>query len=283
MRIALTGGAGFIGSHITNSLVQDGHEVSIVDYKMFSTGEHYPMGIKTFYHMDFADLDFEGKYWDIIIHCAAQTDVNFSVVNPIEDATQNIMKSLGMLEKMVKHKIPKIIFLSTGGALYGEARDIPSTEDTDTLPESPYGISKLSLEHYLRFYQKVKGLKVSILRLANVYGPRNKKGVISIFKENAKNNEPLLVYGGEQTRDYIHVSDVVEAVKLMFEHEGTYNVGTGKEVSVLELAQKISPNKDLIKIMDSKKGEVSRSCLSSAKLRKLGWSPKISLEEGMLL
>lgn len=219
MRLLVTGGAGFIGSHVVDAYIQAGHEVWVIDD--LSRGKREQVNPHArFIRMDLrspglGDLLAEGHF-DCISHHAAQIDVRVSVVDPARDATINILGTLNLLEAARAHGVSRIIFASTGGAIYGTQRHFPATEQHPTAPLSPYGVSKLSVEHYLEYYRQVHGLQYAVLRYANVYGPRQdpegEAGVVAIFCGKILRGQRLIIYGdGEQTRDYVYVGDVARA------------------------------------------------------------------------
>lgn len=290
----ITGGAGFIGSHICNLLIEQGHEVIIIDNLSTGSKKNLHPNAK-FYEMDIQDTKisevFESEKPDYIFHMAAQIDVRKSVENPILDAQVNILGSLNVLENAVRHNVKKIIFASTGGAIYGEAEMIPTPEGYYEKPLSPYGINKLSIEKSLFFYKQVKHLDYTILRLSNVYGPRQNShgeaGVVAIFINKIfKKGKPVINGDGCQTRDYVFVKDVARAfINAMQETKSDiYNIGTGVETDVNQILEIIisNINIDVVKEhTDAKPGEQKRSCLNNKKaLEELGWSPEYDVERG---
>ncbi len=295
MRILVTGGAGFIGSHITDRLVSEGHSVSIIDNLSTGKAENINKEAK-FYKIDIMnpriERIFKKERPELICHLAAQMDVRRSVADPQFDAQSNILGMLNLLENAVRYGTRKVIFSSTGGAVYGEDGPIPTTETHPPQPLSPYGISKLTGEHYLFFYKQTHGLNYTVLRFANVYGPRQdpfgEAGVVAIFTQKMlRNEQPVINGNGMQTRDYVYVEDVVDAVtsSVYSDVNDIFNVGTGVETSVNEL---FSLLRDVtgtnIKEMHgpAKKGEQSRSCLSSDKIKKtLEWEPGTPIREGL--
>lgn len=295
MKILVTGGAGFIGSHMVDKLVSLKHKVVVIDD--LSTGKKENLNQKArFYKVKVQDRKVEEIFRkerpQAIFHLAAQIDVRYSVKDPVFDAQTNILGTINLLESCVKQKIKKFIFISTGGAIYGDGAKVPTPESALEAPVSPYGIAKLSVSKYLHFYQVQYGLSYVDLRLANIYGPRQdskgEAGVTAIFCGRLKENKFLLVNGsGKQTRDYVYVKDVVDAAVRAFRSSkvGCYNVGTGKETSVNQLAEnlvKVSGRDVQIKHKAAVKGEQMRSCLSSNKIRReLGWKPKYDLKKGL--
>jgi len=295
MKVLVTGGAGFIGSHLVDRLVQEGHEVVILDN--LSTGKRRNLNrTARFYKLDIQswrlERVFRNERPNIVMHLAAQMDVRKSVEDPIFDAQVNVLGMLNVLQQSIKHGVRKVVFSSSGGAIYGEQEIYPVPESHVTRPLSPYGISKLCGEQYLSYYQRVGGLQMVSLRYANVYGPRQdpdgEAGVVAIFIQKLLNNEQAIVYGnGRQTRDFVYVDDVVEANLAVMgqETQGTYNVGTGEETSINDLlriliAHTNSPCKEVHG--PAKIGEQIRSVIDSNKLRQeLSWEPRIELREGL--
>ena len=249
-----------------------------------------------FYKLDIRSTKLEKIFSrekiEVVYHLAAQIDVRKSVADPAFDVDINIIGSLNLLENCRRFKVKKIIFSSTGGAIYGEAEEIPTTEYAPTYPVSPYGINKLAFEKYLNYYFQVYGLNYTILRFANVYGPRQFKGgeagVIAIFIDNAVKGLESKQFGdGKQTRDFVYVDDVVRALVLAkdIDCRGEINIGLGKEVNLLEIRQEIEaalgePMK--IKEEPGKVGEQRRSVLSRERAKAvLNWEPEIDLKEGI--
>jgi UDP-glucose 4-epimerase len=291
MNILITGAAGFIGSHIADKLVDEGHLVIGLDDLSSGKLENVNKQV-AFFQLDLSQIEtlFERFEIDLVIHCAAQTDVRVSIDDPIFDAMENIFGSLSVLEAMKKFGCERIIFFSSGGAVYSPENEYPLTEDSEIGPLSPYGISKYTIENYVKFYMNMHGLKAatSIVRLSNVYGPRNEKGIINLALNKFKKGETLELYGGAQTRDYIHVSDVVSAIDIIIKNNfcGVYNIGTGIETSLNDLMDLIiDGNKEWDKLVVHKeaiKGELQRSCLDSSMLLGKGcWTPKIDLKTGI--
>lgn len=295
-RILVTGGAGFIGSHIVNAYLEQGHQVCVVDN--LSTGSKANLNPKVkFYKVDIKDAMKLQKVFNlerpqIINHQAAQKDVRKSVEDPIFDARVNILGSLNLMQLAIKFKVKKFIFASSGGAIYGEAKTIPTPEDYPPAPVSPYGVAKLTVEKYLDYYQHEFKLPYISLRYANVYGPRQdpkgEAGVVAIFVGKLSRNEACTIHGdGKNTRDYIYVGDVVEANIISTEKEivGAYNIGTGLETDVNELSKKIieaTGSKTKPTHGPAKPGEQRRSCLEINLAKKeLGWEPKVELGEGI--
>ena len=296
MKILVTGGAGFIGSHITDLLIKNNYAVVIIDNLSSGKKENLNSEAK-FYQGDICDLEFLEKVFakekpEIVDHHAAQINVRTSLENPQFDAEVNIKGSLNLLEMSKKYGVKKFIFASTGGAIYGDTDNRPTPENELPKPVSPYGIAKFSVENYLHYYNLVWGLNYTALRYSNVYGPRQnphgEAGVVSIFLEKIKKNETCLINGnGAQTRDYVFVKDVARANLMAIESDfvGSLNVGTSKETSVNELFQTIAKNlnkKVESSNRDAPKGEQQTSCLSYAKIQaEFGWEPKVELGEGI--
>lgn len=295
MKILVTGGAGFIGSAIVNLLVKNNHSVVIVDN--LSSGRQKNVDLKAkFYLEEISNFEgiaeiFQKEKPEIVYHLAAQINVRKSVEDPIGDATTNIIGTLNLLNLCVKHGVKHFIFSSTGGALYGDTKDIPTRENHEQRPLSPYGCAKLSIEKYLHYFNKVHNLKYTVLRYSNVFGPRQNSegeaGVVSIFLEKMFNNQAPKIFGGIQTRDFVFVGDVARANLLALTDEGsnTYNVCTGVETDIITVFEKLNKyfkNKFEPEYGEMKKGEPLRSCLSYEKIKSaLGWEPLISFDVGL--
>jgi UDP-glucose 4-epimerase len=297
MNILITGGAGFIASHIADAYVAEGHNVAIVDD--LSGGFLQNVNPKAhFYQIDIRSDKLEDVFRkekiDVVNHLAAQMDVRRSVADPKFDASVNVIGGLNLFECARKHKVKKIIFSSTGGAIYGEQDYFPADEEHPMRPLSPYGITKLCTEKYLFFYKAVYGIDNVILRYANVYGPRQnphgEAGVVAIFcSKMLKGEKPLINGDGKQTRDYTYVGDVVRANVLALKHNGSaiYNVGTSIESDVNKLFNELRIHLNPScpeQHAPAKIGEQQRSVISYKKIeRELGWHPTIQLEEGLRL
>lgn len=295
MNILITGGAGFIGSHIVDTYLKLGHRVVILDN--LSSGKKENISPKAvFYEMDLLDPQVEKLIKDekieVINHHAAQISVIRSVSDPLEDANINILGSIKLLESAKSSSVKKFIFASTGGAIYGIQDSFPADENHACRPESPYAISKYSVENYLNFYSKTYGLDTITLRYSNVYGPRQdphgEAGVVAIFCQKLlKNSQPTIFGDGEQTRDFVSVLDVAQANVMALNNSltGIFNVSTGKETTVNELLQniaKMAGNNGKPQHAASRKGELQRSVIDSGKFQKnTDWSPKVSLQEGL--
>lgn len=292
-KILVTGGAGFIGSNLVDSLIAKGHEVSVIDNLMTGNKKNVNSKAKLIVKDIRDDLNslFSESKFDYVYHLAAQANVRKSLENPKEDASINIIGSLNIIENCVKHNVKKIIFSSTGGAIYSKDAKIPCNEESEIKPESPYGLAKFSVENYLRILGNTKKLNYCILRYSNVYGPRQdakgEAGVVSIFIDRLLKNEDLIVFGdGEQTRDFVFVKDVVNANLMAMEKNlsGFFNVGTGKEISVNELAKmllKITGKKSKVVHGSAIQGELLRNALNASKLSGKGWKNEYNLEKGL--
>lgn len=294
-RIVVTGGAGFIGSHVADALLAAGYEVAIIDNLSSGRREHvnaraqfYPFDIKAPETSDFI------KRWQprALVHHAAQMSVRLSVADPLFDAQENILGSLNLFEAAARARVERIIFASTGGAMYGDEAPVPAQEDDQAKPECPYGIAKLAVEHYLHFYQREYGIIPVCLRYANVYGPRQnglgEAGVVAIFIEKFLANEQPIINGdGLQTRDFVYVGDVVAAnlLALAYPRAGIFNIGTGQETDILTIYRQLQAitGSPLDPVHGpAKPGEQRRSALDSSLARqRLGWQPEISLAEGL--
>ena len=297
MKIIVTGGAGFIGSHIVDAYVKKGHGVSIIDDLSSGKKEYINPGA-SFYRADINDKEEIDRIIDkekpaVINHHAAQISVRNSVENPINDAMINILGFLNLLEAARRNGIKKIIFASSGGVVYGDAKIIPTSEAYMPLqPLSPYGITKLCTENYLHYYHKSYGISYTALRYSNIYGPRQnphgEAGVVAIFSLKLLKGIRAVINGtGSQTRDYLYIADVVAANILALNPgiEGSFNIGTGIETSVNEVYGFI---KNIVKSDipaihgPAKSGEQQRSCLDVSKARRnMGWKPEIKLFEGL--
>ena len=292
MKILITGAAGFIASHIADRYLALGHQVIIIDD--LSTGSEKNRPAQTqFYresilHPKMADIIRQEKP-DIVNHHAAQIDVRKSVADPAADAAINILGTLKLLEVCREVGVKKVLFASSGGAIYGDQETYPADEKHRTEPQSPYGITKLTVEKYLQFYFWTYGMPFVALRYANVYGPRQNShgeaGVVAIFTEKLLKGETPLINGdGTQTRDYVYVGDVVHcnAQALQSDVQGIFNVGTGVETDVNTLAGElirltgVSPT--VLQHGPEKAGEQKRSCLKPGVLQK---KPPTPLSEGL--
>lgn len=296
MKVLVTGGAGFIGSHIVDKLIEEGYKVIVVDD--LSTGREENINKKaTFYKLNIQDprleYIFQKEKPDYVNHQAAQKDVRLSVADPIYDAKINILGTLNLLQNCIKYNIKKFIFASTGGAIYGEQEIFPAPETHPAKPISPYGITKLVVEHYLHYYKVVHGLNYISLRYSNVYGPRQdphgEAGVVAIFTKKMLSGESPIINGdGEQTRDFVYVGDVVRANILALRNntsETIFNIGTGIETSINQLfsnLRNIINSSIKEKHGPAKEGEQRRSAIDYTKAKIiLNWKPEVSLVEGL--
>jgi UDP-glucose 4-epimerase len=296
-KILVTGGAGFIGSHLVDALVKRGHKVVVIDN--LSTGFKANLHPRAkFYQVDICsaviDKIFQKEKFDYLFHYAAQVDVRKSLENPILDVEVNISGSLNLFRSCQKHGIKKIIFASSGGAIYGEQDFIPANERHPEMPISPYGVAKLSVEKYLHFYKEIYKIPYVAVRYSNVYGPRQNpkgdSGVVAIFSEKLLKNEPVTIYGdGKQTRDYLYVSDAVNAALLGMKSKqsGAFNIGTARETSVNQLYRLMKSRlttKSRVIYAPFRAGEQLRSCIDYAKAKNyLGWKPAFDLDSGLNL
>jgi UDP-glucose 4-epimerase len=299
--VLVTGGAGFIGSHLAEAFLAEGDRVWIVDD--LSTGRESNVPAAAELHaMGIGDEGlaalFDQVRFDVVSHHAAQIDVRTSVADPRRDARTNIDGLLNVLENARRHG-SRVVYISSGGVVYGEPSRRPTPETAPKLPESPYGVSKLAGEQYLYYYARIHRLDYVALRYSNVYGPRQdphgEAGVVAIFGQRILAGRGLTVFGdGEQTRDYVYVADVVAAnllaASLPLEPVGTalderaYNVGTGVETSVNELARALMSAAGRtvpVEHAAARPGELMRSALDVTKLRGAGWSPATSLDQGL--
>jgi UDP-glucose 4-epimerase len=293
----VTGGAGFIGSHVAEAFLARGYEVLVIDDLSTGSEENVPAAA-SFAHVDIRDRAALAQALaafraTAICHLAAQASVTFSVRDPQHDMAVNVGGTLNVLEEAKDLGAP-VVFASTGGALYGEDATLPSPETTWAEPLSPYGASKLAGEAYVRTWGVLHGVANVVLRLGNVYGPRQsphgEAGVVAIFSERLHRGETPTVFGdGRQTRDYIYVGDVASAFVLAAEsgRRGTYNVGTGRESSVLDLLavlQELAHARVEPEFKPLRAGELLRSALDSSRLRDaLAWEPRVGLKAGLKL
>ncbi len=295
MRVLVTGGAGFIGSHITELLLDHGHEVAIIDDLSSGKRENVPEGVELYVHdIRSGCAEVLGEFQpEALSHQAAQMDVRRSVREPDFDAEVNVLGTVCLLQSCIEQGVKKVVFASSGGAIYGEQEEYPAREDHPEYPLSPYGVSKLAAERYLHFYSIQYGISYVALRYANVYGPRQdphgEAGVVAIFSGNLAGHRPSTINGsGEQTRDYVYVGDVARANVPALENgapNGAYNIGTGKETSVSELYERMSrlSRRDLPpRYGPQKPGEQVRSSVDPSKAaRFLDWHPEVELDKGL--
>jgi UDP-glucose 4-epimerase len=296
MRILVTGGAGFIGSNVVDRLLARGHEVAVLDDLSSGFREFVDPRV-SFHHASITDRAavervLAGFRPEVVDHHAAQIDVRRSVSDPAFDAEVNVLGGLRLLEACTRHGVRKFVYASTGGAIYGEGRQLPAAEDHPVNPESPYGASKHALEHYLYLWKLLHGLDYTVLRYPNVYGPRQnphgEAGVNAIFIGLMLAGKRPRVFGsGEQVRDYLYVDDVVEAnVAALIAGSGEIlNLGTGIGTSVLDIVREL--NRILGTSIEplhepARPGEVQRIYLDAARARRvLGWVPTVAFPEGL--
>jgi UDP-glucose 4-epimerase len=301
-KILVTGGAGFIGGHVAEAYVRAGDTVWVVDD--LSTGKlaNVPDGAH-FVQMDIRDPALGDVFrtaggFDVISHHAAQIDVRVSVTDPRRDAAINVDGFLNVAECALHYGCGRLVFVSSGGVVYGEPELRPTPETMPKRPLSPYGVSKLTAELYLHYYANVRGLDYAAVRYSNVYGPRQdphgEAGVVAIFSTRIGAGTPLTIFGdGHQTRDYVFVGDVVAANLLVATtplpppdtlDARAFNVGTGEETSVNELARTLmeaAGTQVPVQHAAARPGEVQHSCLDASRLRELGWAPAVTLHQGL--
>jgi UDP-glucose 4-epimerase len=300
-RVLVTGGAGFIGSHVAEGHLQRGDQVWIVDDLSSGKLENLPEGA-VFHRMSIEDPSlgdlFDEVGFDLVNHHAAQIDVRVSVEEPARDARTNVMGLLNVLEASRKTGVVRLVYVSSGGVVYGEPEERPTPETAPKLPLSPYGVSKLSGEYYLNYYRAIHGMEYVALRYSNVYGPRQdphgEAGVVAIFCTRLLAGEELSIFGdGEQTRDYVYVKDVVQANLRASDmrlaggeglDERAFNVGTGMGTSVNRLAdllESVSGLRTSRSFKAPRKGELRHSALDASRFSTRGWAPRHSLRDGL--
>ncbi len=296
MRILVTGGAGFIGSHVVDALIEEGHEVVVVDDLSTGKREHLNPRAK-FYHLDIRDAQhleevFAAEQPEIVNHQAARANVRESMEKPTLYAEVNVIGSLNLLELSRKYGVGKFIYASTGGAVYGEPEYLPADESHPINPLDPYGASKHFVEHYLYLYGVNYGLNYTILRYPNVYGPRQdphgEAGVVAIFTlKMLEGGEPVINGSGEQERDFVYVGDIAQANIKALERgdDQVYNIGWGVGTSINEIFAKLKEITCHAKEAvhgPAKLGEVFKVYLDASKAqRELDWAPRVGLDEGM--
>jgi UDP-glucose 4-epimerase len=300
-KILVTGGAGFIGSHVADAYLARGDRVWVVDDLSSGHRENVPGGAE-FVEMSIEDPRVRELMGDarfhLVSHHAAQIDVRRSVEDPLADARVNVLGLLNVLEGARAAGVERVVYVSSGGVVYGEPEVRPTPETSPKEPRSPYGVAKLSGEHYLQYYRTVHGIESVALRYSNVYGPRQdphgEAGVVAIFFQRLLRGEELTIFGdGEQTRDYVFVGDVVRANLLASEirfppdagmDDRAFNVGTGVETSVNRLAditETVSGLRTGRIFRAARKGELQRSVLDVSHLKAAGWSPRTHLTDGL--
>jgi len=301
-RVLLSGGAGFVGSHVAEAYLAAGDEVTVLDDLSTGRRENLPRGVRLV-HADIRsaearDLLAQGRF-ELLNHHAAQMDVRRSVADPLFDLDVNLRGLLNLLEGARLGGVRRVVFASSGGVVYGDATAPPCREGAAKLPISPYGVAKLASEHYLMAYSRLYGLDVASLRYSNVYGPRQnaegEAGVVAIFARKMLAGEPLTIFGdGEQTRDMVYVKDVAAANLAASDRplpppEGldtrAWNIGTGVETSVKRLAELLAAaagRRPPIRYAPERPGELRRSALAVEKAgRELGWAPRTGLADGL--
>ncbi|WP_098743411.1 NAD-dependent epimerase/dehydratase family protein [Paenibacillus sp. EZ-K15] len=294
MKMVVTGGAGFIGSHLVNRLVNQGYEVHVIDN--LTTGDPGRLHSEAILHVADVNSQQTTAYIsvlkpDVVFHLAAQANVQQSIKEPGLDADANVMGTINILEACRMAGVRKIVFASTSG-VYGDLEKSQLTEDDPVNPISFYGLSKVAGEQYIRLYHRFFGLQYTILRYGNVYGPgqttKGEGGVVAVFGDRLRKGIPFRIYGdGEQTRDFIYVKDVVEANLASIQHgdESVLHVSTGTGHTVNSLVDHISrlhPDRIDVNYLPAKNGDIRHSCLNNERTRALlQWSPFFSLEEGM--
>ena len=296
MRVLVTGGAGFIGSHVVDRLLADGHHVEVVDNH--SAGRSDFVGVKAASHVcdiRSARLDevFAAARPEAVVHAAAQASVARSTADPLTDASINVLGTIAVLAACRRHAVRRVVYVCTGGAAYGETDVLPTPEDHPARPTSPYGVSKVAAESYLTCWQGLTGASTLSLRLANIYGPRQnplgEAGVIAIFAHRLLRGEPCIVHwDGEQTRDYVYVGDVADAVSRALDRPevtGILNIGTGVEVSVNDLYRRLARLAGVAREPEygpRREGDWRRGTLDATRAGKvLGWRPLTTLDTGL--
>jgi UDP-glucose 4-epimerase len=291
MRSIVTGGAGFIGSHVVDALVARSDEVAVIDSLVRGKEENVPSGAELHVRDIREPLDdiFDAVRPEAVFHLAAQADVRVSVEHPVEDAEVNVLGTVRILETARRHGA-QVVFSSTGGAIYGECVE-PAREDSPCEPLSPYGTAKLAGEEYIRSYNRLYGTRHIALRYGNVYGPRQdphgEAGVVAIFLGLLARGEQAKIFGdGVQTRDYVYVGDVARATtSTLGQDSGVFNVGTGRETSVVELYElcaKVAGSDAPAEHAPARLGELQRSFLDPERAaRELGFSAMVELEDGL--
>lgn len=301
MQAVVTGGAGFIGSHLVDLLVAEGHQVTVIDNlssgRTENIAHHLETGTVELLEQDIRDADFEALFRrvepEVVFHLAAQIDVRRSVEDPFLDAELNILATIRLAEAARRSGVRRVVHTSSGGSIYGEPESLPATEELHVDPKSPYAASKVAGELYLNVYRQLYGLETAFIAPANVYGPRQnpfgEAGVVAIFSRNLLDGKPTCVFGGgANTRDYVYVGDVARAFYLASAEAGDgerFNIGTGVETTDRELHTAVAK---AVGALDhpadepARLGDVARSALSYEKAdRVLGWKPEVSLAEGI--
>lgn len=301
-RVLITGGAGFIGSHIAEAYLADGWEVTCLDDLSRGKRSQVPQGAQLIEADVRSDAAFDavakGRF-EVVVHQAAQIDVRISVQEPALDASINLVGFANILSAAVAGSVRRVVFASSGGVVYGDPKTVPTPEGEANLPISPYGVSKLAGEHFLRVLGTLHGFEGVALRYSNVYGPRqdpkSEAGVVSIFVSRLKAGQPLTIFGdGKQTRDYVFVKDVARANLVAASvpvswgdrlDTPAFNIATGQETSVNQLAANVGRALGIAPVIEyapARLGELSRSCLAVGKAAEgLGWRPEVGFDEGL--
>ncbi|GAK03721.1 UDP-glucose 4-epimerase [Geomicrobium sp. JCM 19037] len=291
MKVLITGGAGFIGSHIVEQLVENHHEVVIVDYAILTEPKNKQVRVYRKNVCSNLHMIFKEEQPDVVIHHAAQVSVSKSMQQPLVDGKQNILATINVLKMCVTYGVKKVIFASSA-AVYGSGNSVLVQETDPTNPQSFYGLSKLQAEAYIRFFAEQYGLNYTIFRYANVYGPgqsiHGEAGVVAQFIHKLKTGEALHIYGdGSQTRDFVFVKDVARAnvEALTNGNNVTMNIGSGRELSILSLMETIRHFgcSSMIPVFkEARQGDILRSSLNSDRAyERLGWQPMYAIEEGL--
>lgn len=297
MKVLITGGAGFVGSHLVDECIAKGYEVIVVDHHKRKK-KRFPNALAKTYKMSITDPALRDVFLeekpDVVCHLAAQISVTYSVDDPIADTQVNIIRSLPLLNYAVESECKKFVFASSGGAIYGDHPILPTPEVFDSMPISPYGVNKQALEHYLESYYKTHGLEYVALRFANIFGPRQlmhgqgEGSVMAIFLAKLLRGESVTIFGdGSSTRDYVYVKDAVNSFvcAMNSDYVGVVNVSTGKETSVKELwemLKEIHAKEHPMEHAPARLGEIQRSTLDGSYAKEaIAWEPKISIEDGL--
>ncbi len=297
MRILVTGGAGFIASHVVDACLAEGHDVAVLDNLSRGNAENLNPGAD-FHQADLCDPDglravFERARPDVVSHHAAHVDVRRAVEDPAYDARQNILGTVSLLELCREFSVGKIVFISSGGAVYGEPESLPVKEDHPLRPLSPYGLSKSVGERYVELYRRLHGLDYTILRYPNIYGPRQdpggEAGVVAIFSDLIREGRRPTIFGdGSKTRDYLFVGDVVRANLIVTGEPGrggVFNLGWGKEITDLEVFEGVRDalGSDVEPIYGERRpGEVDRICQDASRAgAELDWRPEVPFRDGV--
>jgi UDP-glucose 4-epimerase len=295
VRVLVTGGAGFIGSHVVDGLRAAGHEVAVLDNLATGDRANLREGVPLF-ELDIRDPEVERVFRDfrpeVVDHHAAQANVPASVADPVYDASVNVLGGLNLVRAAAATGVRKFVYISSGGAMYGEPDSLPVREGAPVRPLSPYGASKQALEAWLGVYQRTFGLDFSVLRYGNIYGPRQgireEGAVVAVFATRMAAEQPVTIDGtGQQTRDFVYVGDCVTANLAALERGsgGSFNIGTGQETSVLQIFEgmaRVSGYRGEPGFGPARKGDVMRIVLDpSLAARELGWKAEMPLEDGL--